>query len=235
MTATLPSADPIFALAPGLRVHVDPTDGRMVANSRDVASYFGWRNHRAVLRRIAEEIWDTPWRPDCRTWARALPDGSFDLESEGLIMLTSGRYSHGRRARAFIRAWIAYFCNVVVPDREAKTGRPFIREMLGVLAGKAGEHVRHGFINEHGEFERVCYDCHAPEAGPMLHDQLWLTIAEPEALLCFECIEARLKRPLTQADLTPCPFNAGWLAFDAVDPAAHAFARGRHLLPEGPT
>lgn len=68
-------------------------------------------------------------------------------------------------------------------------------------------------------------------AGPMLHDEVWATIAAPEAFLCLACIEKRLGRGLTQDDLTSCPFNAGWIDFDGADVAAMQFARGRRLLP----
>jgi hypothetical protein len=68
-------------------------------------------------------------------------------------------------------------------------------------------------------------------AGPVLHDELWATIAPPDTdgFLCFDCIEKRLGRGLTQADLKICPFNAGWISFDGADVAALQFARGRRL------
>ena len=73
-------------------------------------------------------------------------------------------------------------------------------------------------------------------AGPILRDELWATIAKPtiakpDEFLCFDCIEKRLGRELTQADLKVCPFNAGWISFDGADVAALQFARGRRLLP----
>jgi hypothetical protein len=93
--------------------------------------------------------------------------------------------------------------------------------------------VRMGYVTEDG-FRQCCDDCRLPEpAGPMLHDELWATFAEPNAFLCFACIERRLGRQLTQADLTLCPFNAGWISFDGADVAAMQFARGRRLLPAG--
>jgi hypothetical protein len=83
---------------------------------------------------------------------------------------------------------------------------------------------------------RCCDDCQRPApGGPMLPDELWATIAKPNVLLCLRCIERRLGRHLTQADLTLCPFNAGWIPvsrFAGDDAAAAAqFARGRKPLP----
>jgi hypothetical protein len=77
-----------------------------------------------------------------------------------------------------------------------------------------------------------CDDCRYPlPAGPTLHDELWATIAQPDAFLCFDCTEKRLGRRLTQADLKVCPFNAGWISFDGADVVALQFAHGRRLLP----
>jgi hypothetical protein len=85
---------------------------------------------------------------------------------------------------------------------------------------------------EAGEWYLVCRDCrHVLPMGPMLHDELWATIAQLEEFLCLDCIEKRLGRGLTQADLKVCPFNAGWVAFDGADVVALQFARGRQLLP----
>src|SRR5262245_30265871 len=79
---------------------------------------------------------------------------------------------------------------------------------------------------------RCCDECHKPEdSGPMLHNDLWATIARPDELLCFACTEERLGRRLTQTDLTDCPFNAGWIPFNSADVAARCFAPGRRLLP----
>ena len=48
-----------------------------------------------------------------------------------------------------------------------------------------------------------CDDCHLPvRAGPILHDGLWATIAEPHAFLCLDCTEKRLGRPLTDRTIT---------------------------------
>lgn len=43
----------------------------------------------------------------------------------------------------------------------------------------------------------------------MLHDDLWLSIARKDELLCLPCIERRLGRLLTESDLTDCLFNEG--------------------------
>jgi hypothetical protein len=91
--------------------------------------------------------------------------------------------------------------------------------------------VRMGYVTEDG-FRQCCDDCQQPlPAGPALHDELWTSIAQPDAFLCFACFEKRLGRPLTQADLKTCAFNAGWISFDGADVAAMQFARGRRLLP----
>jgi hypothetical protein len=82
---------------------------------------------------------------------------------------------------------------------------------------------------------RCCDDCHlSVRGGPMLHDELWTTIAkEPDTFLCFDCTEKRLGRRLTQGDLAVCLFNAGWISFDGADVVAMRFARNRQLLLEG--
>jgi hypothetical protein len=48
-----------------------------------------------------------------------------------------------------------------------------------------------------------CEDCRVPPRlwGPMLRDELWTAIAHKDAFLCFDCIEHRLGRMLTQADV----------------------------------
>jgi hypothetical protein len=81
---------------------------------------------------------------------------------------------------------------------------------------------------------RCCDDCRLPEAGPMLRNDLWATIAETTYMfLCFDCIEKRLGRRLTQGHLTVCSFNAGWINFDGADVAAMQFARGRTVAARG--
>ena len=83
----------------------------------------------------------------------------------------------------------------------------------------------------------TCDDCGGQTSGgPMLRDELWETIAKPEAVpipcdpgepflfpifqqvetfLCFGCIERRLGRQLVQEDLNTSPWDAGWI--DHVD------------------
>ena len=50
----LPPHDPIFALAPELKLHLFEFDGALVVNSREVARVFG-RRHRLLLRNIMED------------------------------------------------------------------------------------------------------------------------------------------------------------------------------------
>lgn len=79
-----------------------------------------------------------------------------------------------------------------------------------------------------------CDDCLTEmPPGPMLHDPLWLSIARDDERLCIDCTERRFGRRLTQADLTGCPFNAGWIPFDPDDAMAAGFAPGRALLANG--
>jgi hypothetical protein len=87
----------------------------------------------------------------------------------------------------------------------------------------AGRNRKHG-----------CEDCGYPFAGPMLHDPVWDAIAARIEVLCFNCIEQRLGRELTRADLLDCPFKAGWIEFDPADAAARQFALGRHLIGTAP-
>ena len=108
---------------------------------------------------------------------------------------------------------------------EAKTGVNPIREGFKKFFPGVRRFTRDG--------RRCCEDCDLPlPAGPVLHDDLWATIAKPKVFLCFGCTEKRLGRGLTQGDLTVCSFNAGWISFDGADVAAMQFARGRQLLPE---
>ncbi len=43
-----------------------------------------------------------------------------------------------------------------------------------------------------------------PPGTVMIHDELWLSIANKEDVLCHHCIEQLLERPLTFSDLKPC-------------------------------
>jgi hypothetical protein len=77
-----------------------------------------------------------------------------------------------------------------------------------------------------------CEDCGrgSRNAAPMLHDDVWSTIATKYTALCFDCTETRLGRQLKKEDLTDCIFNAGWIEFDTSDPESRLYAVGRSLL-----
>lgn len=49
---------------------------------------------------------------------------------------------------------------------------------------------------------RGCDDCGGWGWGPMLHDELWLSIAKRTDLLCMGCMEKRLGRQIELADLS---------------------------------
>lgn len=56
-----------------------------------------------------------------------------------------------------------------------------------------------------------CKDCGAPaglKPGCMVafyvHDELWNSFADTHDVLCFDCAEKRLGRPITLADLKDC-------------------------------
>src|SRR5262245_13067144 len=111
---------------------------------------------------------------------------------------------------------------------------PFLQKLIADTDAEIG--AREAFVHYQrlvnlGQW-RCCDECHKPEhSGPMLHNELWASIAKPDDLLCFACTEKRLGRRLTQGDLTDCPFNAGWIPFNSADVAAMHFAPGPHLLP----
>jgi hypothetical protein len=217
--------DPIFALVPELRLHASGLDGRLVVNSREVSRVFGRRHHR-LLRGIMEQIWHAPMRPDRANLFRLRADGTIDMTSDGLSRIVCGP-RWGKRGKQFMFDWID-LVSKVAREHEAKTGVNPITE--GIKKFFPG--VRWRTFTADGR--PCCDDCQQPlPAGPALHDELWTSIAQPDAFLCFDCIEKRLGRPLTQADLTVCAFNAGWISFDGADVAALQFARGRRLLPPG--
>jgi hypothetical protein len=221
--ATLPPRDPIFALAPELKLHLSEIDGALVVNSREVARVFGTK-HPRLLRRLARCI-EVCNRKGSGSWYRQRADGTVDMISEGLIMVVGGaRIS--KRAKQFIFDWIDLF-GARAREYEARTGR----SLDGAIAKAIG--VPFHYFTPDGR--QCCDDCRlAKNGGPMLHDELWHSIApnsDPDTFLCFECTEKRLGRGLTQADLKRCPFNAGWISFDGADVAALEFARGRQLLP----
>ena len=59
---------------------------------------------------------------------------------------------------------------------------------------------------------RVCDHCggNNPYSCPNLRDEVWLTIAHKRQVLCFECAETLLARPITIADLNYAPVNYGF-------------------------
>jgi hypothetical protein len=219
--------DPIFALAPELNLHLSEIDGALVVNSREVAHVFFRDNHQELIRHIMWLIWNDPMRPNYHDEFRQCPDGTVDITSHGLMTATSHwgfEYEESKRHREFVHASTDLIC-AKMREIEASTGiNPIVEAIKKFFPG-----VRSGYFTADGE--RCCDECRLPEpAGPTLHDELWATIAEPDALLCFGCIEKRLGRGLTQADLTLCAFNAGWIEFSS-DVVAMQFARGRQLLP----
>jgi hypothetical protein len=115
--------------------------------------------------------------------------------------------------------------SLLSPNSHRKTSAP---------GANAGATLISNQLEHYEAAEMKCCDgCQEPvRGGPMLHDDLWATIAGAEVFLCFDCTEKRLGRRLTQADLTACTFNAGWISFDGADVVAMQFARGRMLLPE---
>jgi hypothetical protein len=50
-----------------------------------------------------------------------------------------------------------------------------------------------------------CRDCGVNEP-PMfvVHDDIWLSVAPKQAVLCLTCFENRLGRPVVPLDLKPC-------------------------------
>jgi hypothetical protein len=222
----LPPRDPIFALAPELRLHQSKLDGRIVVNSREVARVFG-RRHRRLLRHIMKKIWHMKMRSPHESWFCFRADGTVDMTSDGLSFVVCGP-RWGKRANQFNVDWIKLVCGTM-REIEAKTGiNPAIEKFK-----QLGLHPHYFTANG----RQCCDECRQPlPQGPVLHDELWATIAQPDlehAFLCFDCTEKRLGRGLTQADLKTCPFNAGWISFDGADVAALQFARGRQLLPLG--
>lgn len=58
-----------------------------------------------------------------------------------------------------------------------------------------------------------CGDCGWGADGPMLEDQVWLSIARKEEVLCIGCTEKRLGRKLMPVDLKRCLMNGAALYF----------------------
>jgi len=230
--ATLPPRAPVFALAPELRLHQSKLDGQIVVNSREVARVFLRDDHQQLIRHIMWSIWNDPMQPNYHDEFQQRPDGTVDITSHGLLSALSHwgfEYEETERHREFTDAWNdVVFAKV--REIEAKTGRNIMAE--GIKKFFPG--LRMLKRDAYGELRECCQDCSEPvPAGPQLHDELWATVAPPgtDGFLCFDCVERRLGRRLTQADLKRCPFNAGWIEFGA-DVSALQFARGRRLLPE---
>lgn len=88
----------------------------------------------------------------------------------------------------------------------------------------------HTFDEVRVVYDGGCADCDRMATCPMLHDELWETIAPPEhhymlprgrlstkgvSLLCRGCAEKRLGRAITPNDLLPCRANvAEYEAFE---------------------
>jgi hypothetical protein len=224
----LPPADPIFALAPELRLHLSEIDGALLTNSREVARVFLRDDHQQLIRHIMRRIWNDPMQPNYHDEFQQCPDGTVDITSKGLLSALSHwgfEYEETTRHREFSDAWADMVC-ARAREIAAEIGVNPLHQKMEELFGPA-----HYFTDDGRERCHVCR--HLLPAGPVLHDELWATIADRHMLLCFDCIERRLGRSLTQADLTVCAFNAGWLSFDGADVVAMQFARGRRLLPTG--
>ena len=230
----LPPRDPIFALAPELWLHQSKLDGQLVVNSREVARVFLRDDQGSVIRHIMWSIsCDRSVWPQWHDEFRQRPDGTVDITSRGLLSALSHwgfEYQQSKRHCEFMGDWADLITNIG-HEIEAKTGvNPILEGFKKFFPGL--RMLKH---DAYGELRECCQDCSEPVlAGPVLHDELWATVAPPDTdgFLCFACFEKRLGRPLTQADLQRCPFNAGWVEFDGADVAALQFARGRRLLPE---
>lgn len=61
--------------------------------------------------------------------------------------------------------------------------------------------------------EFICRDCGDPPCAPQLHDAVWLSIAGKRDLLCTDCTEELLGRPICLNDLRPCVANAFTIHF----------------------
>jgi hypothetical protein len=214
----LPPPDPVFALVPELKLHLSEIDGALVVNSRQVGRVFGTK-HSRLLRKLARCI-EVCNRKGSASWYRRRADGTIDMTSQGL-MLAVGGPRMSKRSAQFTFEW-ALLLGEMDDKYEARIGHSLIATAIGVPFHYFTPDGRH-----------CCDDCRlAKGGGPMLHDELWRTIAtDPDTFLCFECTEKRLGRRLTQGDLVVCSFNAGWISFDGADVVAMQFARGRRLLP----
>jgi hypothetical protein len=66
-------------------------------------------------------------------------------------------------------------------------------------------------LDEYGGVIFVCDDC-GGRPGPMLLDHVWEQIGGRigDHDLCIHCMDKRLGRPVTTADLNRSMFNIGW-------------------------
>lgn len=98
-------------------------------------------------------------------------------------------------------------CNQIFEQKRVSTAVCFLPQ------GHEGKHV-------HKPYTNACSRCqkHNFTDAPMVHDHVWLDEAARQPMgdvLCLECLEAVLDRPLVIDDLTDAPWNdmfrAGWL------------------------
>lgn len=55
-------------------------------------------------------------------------------------------------------------------------------------------------VTYHAASGFLCADCGAEAEGYMLLDEVWLSVAASDEILCLACTERRLERPLTAED-----------------------------------
>jgi hypothetical protein len=132
---TLPPRDPVFALAPELRLHLSERDGALVVNSREVSRVFH-RRHRRILCNIMREIWDLPKRPDRDGYFRLRADGTIDMTSEGFVYaMTQSRWRwRSKRGQKFVDDWDVLFL-AMLDEYRAKTGISLLAEGIRKILG----------------------------------------------------------------------------------------------------
>lgn len=90
-------------------------------------------------------------------------------------------------------------------NEDAKKEAKVVLESSGVTSFDVLEYrwlVRHG---------HSCNNCQQVKLGPMLKEHIWVFVCILyEELLCTECIEIRLGRPITDEDLRCVPWNFSW-------------------------
>jgi hypothetical protein len=177
--ATLPPRDPIFALAPELRLHQSKLDGQIVVNSREVARVFLRDDHRQLICHIMWSIGNRPMQPNYHDEFQQRPDGTVDITSRGLLSALCHwgfEYEETERHREFMHAWVDLI-SARMREIEAKTGVNPMHQKMQELFGPL-----RCFKYVGSELRECCQDCTQPlPAGPILHDELWATVAEPEA------------------------------------------------------